>query len=160
MKIERELALKILKYLKDNKEFIFPFVVMCKGYEKEQVFSKSNDYIDLVPYNDYENILNNQDYNDFKLRVNLETVDDDTLHLMLKGFIDKIENTNILDKISTLAVEYRKSWKEELCESESIEEYGLNEFIGGKAEAYEECFDIVTSKVLTKQLLSTDIIIS
>jgi len=42
-------------------------------------------------------------------------------------------------KINNLAEEYRKQWKEDLCESENIEEYGLNEFIGGKADAYEDC---------------------
>lgn len=46
-------------------------------------------------------------------------------------------------QISTLAKDYRKEWKEELWESEKIEEYGLNEFIGGKAEAYEDCLDII-----------------
>jgi len=40
--------------------------------------------------------------------------------------------------LETLARNYRKQWKEKLTESEDIEEYGLNEFIGGKAEGYEE----------------------
>lgn len=46
-------------------------------------------------------------------------------------------------QILTLAKNYRKEWKEELWESEKIEEYGFNEFIGGKAEAYEDCLDII-----------------
>lgn len=46
-------------------------------------------------------------------------------------------------QISILAKKYRKEWKEELWESEKIEEYGLNEFVGGKAEAYEDCLDII-----------------
>ena len=29
----------------------------------------------------------------------------------------------------------------EMCESEDIEKYGLNEFVGGKADAYEDCLD-------------------
>jgi len=53
-------------------------------------------------------------------------------------------NIKLLEKhIVTLAKNYRKDWKEELWESEKIEEYGLNEFIGGKAEAYEECLDLI-----------------
>lgn len=46
-------------------------------------------------------------------------------------------------EISDLAKNYRSDWKEELWESEKIEEYGLNEFIGGKADAYEDCLDLI-----------------
>jgi len=46
-------------------------------------------------------------------------------------------------QIAELAKNYRADWKEKLWESESIEEYGLNEFIGGKAEAYEDCLDLL-----------------
>ncbi len=48
-----------------------------------------------------------------------------------------------INKISALATEYRKNWKEELWNSEDSEEFGLNEFIGGKAEAFEECLKIL-----------------
>lgn len=51
---------------------------------------------------------------------------------------------NILRKqVSQLAKNYRSNWKEDLWESEKIEEYGFNEFIGGKAEAYEECLELI-----------------
>jgi hypothetical protein len=46
-------------------------------------------------------------------------------------------------EISELAKNYRTEWKEELWESEDIEEFGLNEFIGGKADAYEDCLDLI-----------------
>lgn len=46
-------------------------------------------------------------------------------------------------EISVLAKNYRADWKEELWESEKIEEYGFNEFIGGKADAYEDCLDLI-----------------
>ncbi|PIZ87621.1 hypothetical protein COX93_00480 [Candidatus Nomurabacteria bacterium CG_4_10_14_0_2_um_filter_30_12] len=46
-------------------------------------------------------------------------------------------------EISELAKNYRADWKEELWESENIEEYGLNEFIGGKADAYEDCLELI-----------------
>ena len=42
-----------------------------------------------------------------------------------------------------MAKNYRTNWKEKLWESENIEEYGLNEFIGGKAEAYEDCLALL-----------------
>jgi len=45
--------------------------------------------------------------------------------------------------IYTLAKEFRNEWKEELWGSENIEEFGQNEFFGGKAEAFEECLFLV-----------------
>ena len=52
---------------------------------------------------------------------------------MVQGFLHKIEYTDILNKISNLAVEYRKSWKEDLWESTDIEEYGLNRIFRWKS---------------------------
>lgn len=47
--------------------------------------------------------------------------------------------------IEELAKNYRKEWKEELWESEDIEIFALNEFLGGKAEGYEDCLDLIRS---------------
>jgi len=58
----------------------------------------------------------------------------------------------------TLAIKCRKSWKEGLCESEDIEEYGFNEFIGGQAEAFENCIEIIEEHCLFSQSLSLDVI--
>ena len=53
-------------------------------------------------------------------------------------------NIKVLEKhITTLVKNYRKEWKEDLWESENIEEFGFNEFIGGKAEGCEECLDLI-----------------
>lgn len=52
--------------------------------------------------------------------------------------MQKLEN-----HIYKLAKSYRKEWKEDLWESEKIEEYGLNEFIGGNADAFEECLYLI-----------------
>lgn len=50
----------------------------------------------------------------------------------------------LLEKeIAELAKNYRASWKEELWESEDSEEFGLNEFLGGKAEGFEDCLDLI-----------------
>lgn len=50
----------------------------------------------------------------------------------------------LLEKeIGVLANNYRNDWREDLWESEKIEEYGLNEFIGGKADAYEDCLELI-----------------
>jgi hypothetical protein len=48
-----------------------------------------------------------------------------------------------IDKIAALVAEYRQNWKADLWESEDSEEFGLNEFLGGKMEAFEECLDIL-----------------
>lgn len=57
---------------------------------------------------------------------------------------------NLESEIAILAKNYRADWKEELWESEKIEEYGLNEFIGGKADAYEDCLELVRKCLLQK----------
>jgi hypothetical protein len=41
MNISRELAIKILKYLDENKRFYFPFLIVCKEYSPED-----DDFID------------------------------------------------------------------------------------------------------------------
>lgn len=59
---------------------------------------------------------------------------------------DQYMNTKLqlLEKeIAILAKKHRAGWKGDLWESEKIEEYGLNEFMGGKADAYEDCLDLI-----------------
>jgi len=143
MKITREKVLNILKYLDKNPNFYFPFEIICKNFNEENELFDVN-CLDIE--NDY--IYNNNFMNDFVLIENLQYLDEETTNLMAKGFIDKIENVNLIDKIDTLAIQYRESWKKDLCESEYIEEYGKNEFIGGKAEAFEECIQIIKEHLL------------
>jgi hypothetical protein len=64
---------------------------------------------------------------------------------MAKGFLEKITNKSLERHIAELARNYRKEYKEKLQENESIEEFGLNEFIGGKAEAYADCLETIKS---------------
>jgi hypothetical protein len=56
----------------------------------------------------------------------------------IKNILKKFEESLIM-----LAIENRLLWKREMCESEDIEKYGLNEFVGGKADAYEDCLDLL-----------------
>ena len=88
-------------------------------------------------------MLDDLTYNTFELWEDFQNLDIKTLELMSKGFIEEILKRDIISKISNLAMEYRKSWKEDLWESSDIEEYGLNEFLGGKAEAYEDCLELL-----------------
>ena len=49
----------------------------------------------------------------------------------------------LIKKITILAKECRSQYKEKLWESTDIEQFGFNEYMGGKAEAYEECLEIL-----------------
>jgi hypothetical protein len=88
-------------------------------------------------------LLNNEEYQIFELWENLQTLKEDTIELMSKGFLDKIVYNDALNQIETAAKEYRNLWKRDVCESVKIEEYGLNEFFGGKAEGFEESLEIL-----------------
>lgn len=137
MKISRELAIQILKYLYKHPRFYFPFLVVCKEYTPED-----DDFVEIEP-DEWEMIKEDENYKTFELWENLQGLYVETIELMVKGFIEKITNNSLEKHIKQLAFSYRNEWKEEICESENIEEYGLNEFIGGKADAYEECLFLI-----------------
>ena len=137
MKINRKLAIKILRYLDKHKFFYFPFLVMCKEYTPED-----DDFVEVGP-NEWRTILEDENYKTFELWENLQNLHEETIESMAKGFIEKITNKSIETHIAELAKNYRKEWKEESLESEDIEEFGLNEFIGGKADAYEDCLYLI-----------------
>jgi len=137
MDISRELAIEILKYLDQHKDFYFPFLVMNKEYTEED-----DDFVEIEP-NEWEMIESDENYQTFQLWENLQNLDERTLKLMAKGFLEEITGSSLEKKIYELAKEYRKEWKEVLCESEYIEEFGSNEFLGGKSEAFEECLYLI-----------------
>ena len=89
MPIDRNLALQIIKYLLDNPSFYFPFLVMCKGYAVDD-----DDFVEIMPEDDYENLLEDSRYTTFELWENLNYLDLQTIQLLSKGFIDKIQNNN------------------------------------------------------------------
>jgi hypothetical protein len=144
MPISRELTLIILKYLLDNPSFYFPFHIMCQGYASQT--NEDNDFVEIIPSDDYENLIENTSYDTFELWENLQNLHLETLQLMSKGFIEKIIGNSIETEIETLAKECRKRWKEELCESTDIEKFGQNEYFGGKAEGFEEALEIIHKK--------------
>jgi hypothetical protein len=137
MKISRELAIKILKYLDEHKQFYFPFQIMSRDY-----LGESGEFLEIEP-REWKIVLENERFKNFEIWENLQNLYPETLELMSKGFLEKITGESLERHIATLAKNYRKEWKEELWESEDIEEFGLNEFIGGKAEGYEESLEIV-----------------
>ena len=156
MKIKREQTIKIIKYLDENPNFYFPFKIICKDFKENSEYYQT----DCLKGVDYKFIEKNKDLLNFYLEENLQNLYTETVELMAKGFLHKIEHEDILNKISNLAIEYRKSWKEDLLESSDIEEYGLNEFLGGKAEAYEDCIEIINKYLFDIPMLSTNVIIN
>lgn len=155
MKIQREKVIKIIKYLDKNPDFYFPFKIICKDFSENSEYYES----DCLEKMNYEFIEKNKNLLNFYLEENLQNLYPETLELMAKGFFHKIEHADILNKISNLAIEYRKIWKEDLWESTNIEEYGLNEFLGGKAEAYEDCLEIINEHLFNNTILSIDVIV-
>jgi len=89
MKITRELAIKILRYLDQHKDFYFPFLVMNKEYTEED-----DDFVEIEP-NEWEMIKEDEKYQTFELWENLQNLDLDTIELMAKGFIEKIINESL-----------------------------------------------------------------
>ena len=84
MDISRELAIKILKYLDENKNFYFPFLVMCKEYTPED-----DDFVEIEP-EEWEMMAEDEEYKTFQLWENLQSLDLRTLRLRSKGFIEII----------------------------------------------------------------------
>lgn len=89
MDISRELAIKILKYLDQHKDFYFPFLVVNKEYTEED-----DDFVEIEP-NEWEMIESDKNYQTFQLWENLQNLDIDTTKLMAKGFIEKITNETL-----------------------------------------------------------------
>ena len=86
MKINRKLAIQILEYLDKHKDFYFPFLVMCKEYTEED-----DDFVEIEP-EEWEMINSDNKYQTFELWENLQNLDEKTLKLMARGFIEKITN--------------------------------------------------------------------
>lgn len=137
MDISRELAIQILKYLDQHKNFYFPFLVMNKEYTEED-----DDFVE-IEQDEWEMIESDENYQTFQLWENLQNLDEQTLKLMAKGFLEKITGESLENHIAKLAINYRKEWNERLWKSEKIEDYGLDEFISGKADAFEDCLFLI-----------------
>lgn len=137
MKISRELAILILKYCFENTKFYFPFLVMCQEYSPED-----DDFVEIMP-DEWENIQEDEIYQTFELWENLQTLDEKTLKLMSKWFIDKILNENLEIEVKSLILRYKKLYKENILESADILNYWENEFFWWKKEAFEDILDLI-----------------
>jgi len=146
MLITRDLVLKIIKYLIDNPSFYFPFKIMCKGYAS--YIDNDNDFVEIVPIDDYENLVEDLQYDTFELWEDLQNLDLKTIELMSKGFIEKIlleeQNTNLFNEneIKNKIIDCEKLINQLGWEIHDSEEFTLNEFLKGKVEAYNEFLQI------------------
>ncbi|CAC9655027.1 hypothetical protein [bacterium endosymbiont of Bathymodiolus sp. 5 South] len=141
MKITKERVLSTINYIKQNPNFYFPFKIMCLDFDEHHEMYEE-DCLDF----EYHEIKNDNLMVNFILVENLQNLLLETVELMSKGFFEKIEYMDALSEVSNLAQESRGRWKKELRKSEDIEIYGMNEFVSGKAEAYENCVRIIQQK--------------
>lgn len=139
MDISRELAIKILRYLDEHKDFYFPFLVVCREYTPED-----DDFVEVEP-NEWQMIAEDNTYQTFQLWEDLQNLDESTIRLMAKGFIEEITNDSLEKTISGLAKECKKCYKKDMWLAHKTADYGENEFIAGKAEAYGNCLDLIWS---------------
>lgn len=133
MNITRELAIKILKYLHKYRNFYFPFLVMCQEYSPED-----DDFVEIEP-NEWKTIQDDDACQTFQLWEKLQKLDLRTTKLMSKGFIEEITHESLESHLKTLVKNLKRAWKKDCWENVDSFELALNELIGGKIEAFEEC---------------------
>lgn len=144
MEINIELFTKIILFVNSNPDFYFPFKVILSNEQDE--FELYPDDSTELKTSAVEGYINRG----YKLLLseNLNQIDRVTTVLMTKGFLDKITGAqdSAVEKIKLLANRYRNQWDSALCDSEDIRLYGYNEYIGGMADAFEECLNILNNK--------------
>src|SRR3989344_2431901 len=121
MDISRELAIQILEYLDTNKNFYFPFIVMNREYSEED-----DDFVEIEP-NEWKNIKLDDKYQTFQLW----------------EFLEKINKKSFELQIFKLVRSYKNACQKKFPDNKKIVEFGMNEFICGKAEAYKDCLEII-----------------
>ena len=133
MKISRFLAIAILDYLLENPSFYFPF----------QIVFQSEDYFEEVFPKDNKKIKKDKTIKQFELLENLQDLDVDTTELLAKGFIERITKQWLYLEIEKLFQKCDELYKIELTNSIEIEEYGYNEFMWGKKEAFKDVLELM-----------------
>ena len=137
MKIDRKLAVQILKYCHEHCEFYFPFLVMCKKYSSED-----DDLVEIC-CNEWESIEQDKSYQTFELWDNLKRYNNKSIKLLSIGFINEIIGNSILKDLEILVKNYKSYLRKDINNINGLEEFGLNQFIQGKADAYVDCVIII-----------------
>lgn len=129
MKISRELAILILKYLNQNPKFYFPFLVMCQEYTPED-----DDFVEIEP-NERKNIKEDEIYQTFELWENLQDLKESTTELLAKWFIEKFSKHSKRKKFIFLTFEWFTK-EPNLEDIENVQMIWISEWITSK-EAFE-----------------------
>ena len=137
MKISRELAIKILKYLYENPDFSFPFVVVCLEYTPED-----DDFVEIMP-EEWQDIFEDPGYKTFQLWNKLPDMEDYPIDLLSKWFIEKILKNSLRNDLYNMFDFYNKLYKEKFFLSEDIQKFWENEFYGWKREAFEDILELL-----------------
>ncbi len=67
---------------------------------------------------------------------------------MSKGFLEKITKKSLEKTIYKLSKMCKEYSKKDMWLTHKVADYGDNEFIAGKAEAYEDCLDLIKKNQL------------
>ena len=125
MRVKRDLAINILKYLYENPKFYFPFLVMCKEYTPED-----DDFVEIEP-NEWKLIQSDDIYQTFELWENLQHLYKWTTELLAKWFIEKILKKYILKNYIFLTFEWFTQ-EPNSNEIENVQMIGISEGINSK----------------------------
>jgi len=139
MKISRKLAIIILRYLFDNPDFYFPFLVVCKEYTPED-----NDFVEISP-NEWSNIDEDESYQTFELWKKIQDIPDNKVieDIVFKWFINVILYDLIEKYIKNSFKNYDDLYNLNLTESDEILKYWENEFFWWKREALQEVLELI-----------------
>lgn len=137
MKISRVLAIQILKYTHTHSNFFFPFLVMNREYSAED-----DDFVEILS-EEWDDIEADKNYETFELWDNLQHLDKITANLLLKGLLEELSRDSLETHIEKLAVTYKSKWRKSLYACERMEELDMNEFVEGKADAFEDCLYLI-----------------
>ena len=83
MRITKNLAVEILKYLYNHPKFYFPFLIVCKEHTPEDYKFMDDIFIEIEP-EEWKKISENKVYQTFELRENLQNLYEETIDLMAK----------------------------------------------------------------------------
>ena len=140
MPISRELAVQILKYLSQNGDSYFPFLVMYKENDRED-----DAFVGIEPH-EWIMVMGEKKYQNFQLRETLQPLHGGSVTLMSKSLIAKSTKRSLEAHIIKLARNYKQMWQEKLWQCEQAEAYRRNEFLGGQIKAYENCLRILNEQ--------------
>lgn len=157
MDITRDLAIEILKYLAQHKDFYFPFLVMCREYTPED-----DDLVEIEP-KEWKIIFEDETCQTFQLWENLQNLDKDTVQYMAQGFLEEMniatyrewDKKKRLDSKFSLKPTVFTITKEEV--EELFEEMEIRDELGFLKKLTDKQIEDILSCVECDEMLAKDI---